>query len=166
MCHEVKIWVVSLEQSLDWDYSTHLLEFGTGVWLPAFTTFELHPFDSESFLFSTEIPCAGVLGHVGKEDETEESDGQRYYAIYEEEPLCRGLDHCHAYGSANTHLPPSESAFAFEIVNSSHQISAKHACNGTGCMEDAASLGQLVFAIPGSDEVLHARVEATLSQAH
>jgi hypothetical protein len=63
------------------------------------------------------------------------------------------------------YLPSTEPALAFEVVHSRHQISTEHTRQGTCCVEYAASLGQFVFAIPGSDEVLHAWVEAALSQS-
>jgi hypothetical protein len=53
--------------------STHLLELGASVRLSAFATFELHSFDCESFLFGGEVPCTGILRHVRKKDEAEES---------------------------------------------------------------------------------------------
>ena len=54
--------------------STHLLKLGASVRLSALPTLKLHSFDCESFLFGTEVPCTGILRHVGKEDEAEESD--------------------------------------------------------------------------------------------
>ena len=147
--------------------STYLLELGASIRLFAFPTFKLHPFDRESFLFRLEIPCTGVLGHVRKKDVTEESDRERDHSIHNEEPLCRMSDHCngHKYACAKAYLPATEPALAFKVIDSRHQITAEHTREGPRCVEYAASLGQFVSAIPGSDEVLHARVESTFSQS-
>lgn len=145
--------------------STYLLELGASIWLSAFPTFKLHPFDRESFLFGLEIPCTGVLRHVWKKDVTEETDRERDHSIHNKEPLCRKSDHCirHEYTFVKAYLPATEPALALEVIDSRHQISTEHTCQGTRCVEYAASFGQFVSAIPGSDEVLHAWIEAALS---
>ena len=130
--------------------STYLLELGASIRLSALSTFKLHSFYRESFLFGLEIPCTSVLRHVWKKDVTEESDWERDHSIHNEEPLCHMSDHCngHKYTCAKAYLPATEPALAFEVIDSRHQITAEHTREGPRCVEYAAPLGQFVSAIP------------------
>lgn len=59
-------------------------------------------------------------------------------------------------------LPTFEAAFAAKVIHSSHKVTREHSSNGTACVENTRTLGQLVFPVPQADNVLHARIEGAL----
>lgn len=50
------------------------------------------------------------------------------------------------------------------MVYSRHQVARAHGRNRTADMKDAGSFRQLVFPIPGTNEVLHAWVKGTFGE--
>jgi hypothetical protein len=63
-------------------------------------------------------------------------------------------------------LPALQSPLATKMVHSSHQVSREHGAKGTAGMKNAGSFCKLVPPIPGTNHILHSRIESTFSQAN
>lgn len=61
-------------------------------------------------------------------------------------------------------LPTFEASNATEMIDCSHEISRKHCGDRTARVENAWSFGEFVLSVPRANDVLHARIESTLSK--
>lgn len=52
-----------------------------------------------------------------------------------------------------------------KMVHASHQVAREHSAQDTADMEDTDTLCELIFAIPGADDVQDTRIERTLNKA-
>ena len=111
-----------------------------------------------------EIEGSGVVRVIRKKKEPSNCNGKGYYRVDNEEPL-----------------PATKAIDAIEVIHSCHKIAREHSTNGSGCVKDAGSHCQLVFAIPRPDTVrqksvkpnldspnniLHSWIKAALSEAN
>lgn len=124
------------------------LDLGKGVGLAVGAAFELHALSADALLVLGEVPCFGRLGHVGEKEEGGGGDGERDDAVDDEKPL-----------------PSTETVPAFEAVHGGHEIARDHVADVTGSVEDAGALGELVFAVPGSDHVLDTGIASAFEEA-
>lgn len=63
-------------------------------------------------------------------------------------------------------LPSGVFAIFAEVVHSSHQVAREHSAQDTANMEDTGTLCELIFAIPGADNILDTRIKCALSEAY
>lgn len=84
----------------------------------------VHALDGELNLILAEVECSTVLGKVGNEEDTSDTNRHADDAVHDEQPL-----------------PPGETVQAVHSpVDASLKISAEHRSGGRGSVEDASSL--------------------------
>ena len=123
-------------------------QLGSSVWRTLGTALKLHAFFGEFALGGCEVPCSAYLGDVWEDEEACDGDREGDDAVYKEEPL-----------------PAFHPAAAPEMIDPGHKIARKHTGDGGAGVEDAGALGELVASIPGTDQILHARVERAFCEA-
>lgn len=62
-------------------------------------------------------------------------------------------------------LPSGVFAIFAEVVHSGHQVAREHSAQDTADMEDTGTLCELIFAIPGADNILDTRIKCAFSEA-